>query len=250
MDASQTVIYYLSGAGNSLRIARELSERIGDASLVPLAKVAVDGMDAPSADRVGVIFPTIMFGMPTIVHKFLKTVPVSKDAYVFAVATNGGMMAGTLLQAERILRKRGLKLSAGFPVVSHELANDPGLREETLSRIASSVKEKRESPVPTGSFVERFFMTGVANSMARMLMPRMDSGFRVNDRCNGCGLSSKICPVHNIDLVGGRPVWRHRCTQCLACLHWCPQAGLDYGKDTRKWLHKCPGMELAEYLKG
>jgi ferredoxin len=81
-------------------------------------------------------------------------------------------------------------------------------------------------------------------------MPRMDSGFRVNDRCNGCGLCSKICPVHNIGLVGGRPVWRHRCTQCLACLHWCPQAGLDYGKDTRKWLHKCPGMELAEYLRG
>ena len=250
METSRTVIYYLSGAGNSLRIARDLAERIGDTSLVPLAKVAMEEMPALQADRVGLVFPVIMFGMPTLVLRFLKMVHLSEDAYVFAVAANGGKMAGTLGHMDRTLRKRGSRLASAFSVVSHQLAKDPDLKEEVLAGIAATVREKKESPVPAGSFVERVFMTGVANGLARMLIPVMDRGFRANERCNGCGMCAKVCPVHNVDLVSGKPVWRHKCVQCLACLHWCPEAGMDYGKKTEIWLHKCPEMTLEEYLRG
>jgi len=91
-------------------------------------------------------------------------------------------------------------------------------------------------------------MTGIANGLARLLIPAMDKGFRVNGRCDGCGICAKVCPVHNIEMSSGRPVWQHRCVQCMACLHWCPASGLDFGKKTETWLHKCPGMKLDEYL--
>ena len=34
-----TTIYYFSGTGNSLKIARELAEKIEDSILIPIAKV-------------------------------------------------------------------------------------------------------------------------------------------------------------------------------------------------------------------
>ncbi|MBN1673737.1 MAG: hypothetical protein JXR37_22005 [Kiritimatiellae bacterium] len=29
-----------------------------------------------------------------------------------------------------------------------------------------------------------------------------------------------------------KPSWLHRCEQCLACLHWCPQEAIQVGKKT------------------
>lgn len=244
MEACKTVIYDLSGAGNSLRIARDLAERIGDTSLVPLAKVAMNEMPALPAERVGFVFPVIMFGMPTLVLRFLKMVPIRKDAYVFAIASNGGMLAGTLGQVDRTLRNRGVRLASAFSVVSHQLAEDHDLREQVLAEIAATVREERELSVPAGSFVERVFMTGVVNGLGRKLIPALDRGFRVNERCNGCGICAKVCPVHNIDLVNERPVWRHRCGAVSGLLALVPgeRNGLrQYGKVVAQVSRNDPG---------
>jgi formate hydrogenlyase subunit 6/NADH:ubiquinone oxidoreductase subunit I len=32
-----------------------------------------------------------------------------------------------------------------------------------------------------------------------------------------------------------KPSWLHRCEQCLACLQWCPQEAIQYGKKTVKY---------------
>jgi Fe-S-cluster-containing hydrogenase component 2 len=44
----------------------------------------------------------------------------------------------------------------------------------------------------------------------------------------------RVCPVGNIRLVDGRPKWQHRCEQCLACLQWCPEQALQFGKHTAR----------------
>ena len=49
-------------------------------------------------------------------------------------------------------------------------------------------------------------------------------------RCIGCGKCEKLCPLNNITLQNARPVWGSNCTQCMACICYCPTRALEYGK--------------------
>ncbi len=60
----------------------------------------------------------------------------------------------------------------------------------------------------------------------------MDEKYYSDEKCNGCGICQKICPVDNIKLVNEKPEWQHKCQFCLACLHYCPQEAIQYGKNT------------------
>lgn len=60
----------------------------------------------------------------------------------------------------------------------------------------------------------------------------MDHGFHVNEYCISCGRCEDICPVDNIQLLGGKPSWDHNCEQCFACLNWCPESAIQFGDGT------------------
>lgn len=40
----------------------------------------------------------------------------------------------------------------------------------------------------------------------------------------------KLCPLNNITLQNARPVWGSNCTQCMACICYCPTRAIEYGK--------------------
>ncbi|OHD53607.1 MAG: hypothetical protein A2Y33_06710 [Spirochaetes bacterium GWF1_51_8] len=58
------------------------------------------------------------------------------------------------------------------------------------------------------------------------LVHSADKGFSVNSDCNSCGICVRVCPSENIFLDGGKPVWKHKCENCLACYVWCPKAAI------------------------
>ena len=64
---------------------------------------------------------------------------------------------------------------------------------------------------------------------------KMDRKFWVDEKCDGCEICARVCPAANIKIIDGRPSWLHRCEQCLACLQWCPQEAIQYGKNTIKY---------------
>ena len=62
--------------------------------------------------------------------------------------------------------------------------------------------------------------------------------------CTGCGKCSRACPVGNITLTDGRPVWNGRCIHCMACICGCPAEAVEYGKQSRgKPRYQCPQWE-------
>ena len=82
-------------------------------------------------------------------------------------------------------------------------------------------------------------------------MREFDKGFWVKDNCNGCGICVKVCLVKNVELVEGKPEWKHSCQQCFACFHWCPQEAIEYKKSTEGRIrYRNPEVSVRDFIKG
>lgn len=66
-----TIIYYFTGTGNSLMLARNLGN-ILDAKLVSIANVINNPINIEEAEVIGFIFPLYYQTVPIIVQDFIK----------------------------------------------------------------------------------------------------------------------------------------------------------------------------------
>ena len=65
--------------------------------------------------------------------------------------------------------------------------------------------------------------------------------FYADDSCISCGKCVRVCPLNNIRLEKGRPLWGKNCTHCMACICRCPSEAIEYGTHSRgKRRYVCP----------
>ncbi|MHC4251173.1 MAG: EFR1 family ferrodoxin, partial [Planctomycetota bacterium] len=220
-----STIYYFSGTGNSLRVARDIAERLDDAELVPLAR-ASDEQLSPASDAVGIVFPVYAWGPPRAVVQLLERLVISPDQYLFAVCTCGGCPGGTLVRIRKQLRARGMRLSTGFAVyMPSNYIVFSGARPEEEQRamfeqarvrvdeIVAAVRAREERDVEKSSLVKRAFLSGVIHPLASSSFRRADRQFVVSDDCKRCGTCARVCPAGNITMEDSGPTWNHDCEQ-------------------------------------
>ena len=85
-----TEIYYFSGTGNSLHVAKELQRRIPEAKLLPITGLADKETVTSSGETVGFVFPHYASSLPKLVHAFIQKLDLGSARYLFAIATRGG----------------------------------------------------------------------------------------------------------------------------------------------------------------
>ncbi|TFG13557.1 MAG: 4Fe-4S ferredoxin [Promethearchaeota archaeon] len=244
-----TSIYYFSGTGNSLKIATLLSEKLQHCELIPIAKIWLNDPIISNSENIGIIFPLYFWGLPAIVYNFITKLDLSSANYTFAVITSGGGRTGAALrQLDTLLNKKHKQLNAGFSVkmpgnyiLMYDVPSVEKQKElfknsaDKLERIAERISNKKDR--------ERkeilAFIGNIGNKLFRKKVYNSDINFYADEKCNSCEICEKICPVNNIKIIDGRPQWQHKCQQCLACLHFCPQFAIQYGKKTigRKRYH-------------
>jgi len=110
-----TTIYYYTGTGNSLWTARKLASVLEETQCIPL-KRCTDEKVVCASDRIGLVFPVHIWGVPPPVVEFIRRLNVDPTQYLFAMAVNAGQPAATLIQLQSILREKQLHLSSGFSI--------------------------------------------------------------------------------------------------------------------------------------
>jgi ferredoxin len=256
----KTDIYFYSGTGNSLWTARRLAEELGDTTLHPISNNDGNSVE-PQGDAVGFVFPVHMWGLPGKVLRFLDILKADSTKYYFAAAVNAGQVAATLLQLQKIMQSKGMTLSAGYDMVmptNYVPWGGPGPEEkylgrisranEKIKRIAGEIRLKKILTIEKGSLWQNVFFS-LLYKMAIAHVSGMDKSFWVDEKCNSCGICEKVCPAPNITIFNGKPEWLHRCEQCLACIQWCPQKAIQYGKKTpgyERYHH--PDVKLSDII--
>jgi hypothetical protein len=108
-------IYYFTGTGNSLAVARELAARLGADAKAIKAAVRGDGKVIPT-ECLGLVFPVYNHRIPYIVKRFVDRLDSMVTPYIFAVCTYGDSPCIALEYLSELLHSRGLRLMGGFGV--------------------------------------------------------------------------------------------------------------------------------------
>jgi ferredoxin len=256
----KTQLYVYTGTGNSLWAARRLALELGEATLEFMPHVL--NPFTVGADRVGIIFPVHIWGLPRRVIRFVKNLQVKPETYIFGLAVNAGQPAAALLQMQKLMSARKLSLACGYSIAlpsNYTPWGGPGPIEtqeqlfrqatEKMKRIAGSVLRSERKEADRGPYWQNVVLSWIYKMSFRQV-PKMDKKFWVDDKCNGCGICSKVCPAENIEMLKVRPSWLHRCEQCFACLQWCPKEAIQCGKKTVQYpRYHHPEVALRDMLE-
>ncbi len=225
-----TIIYYFSGRGNSQKAAMDIAVKLKDARAVPFLH-GLNGHYDQTSECIGFVFPVVDFGAPSHIPEFIgQIVQKSPLKYFFAVILNGGDPCGTMRQVEKAILRAGGTLSIGHLVDVRVLQGMVGSWETKLNEITTAVLNRDVFSIPQASFFDRVIRTELLNNKLTWFLNGLDKNFWVDDHCDGCGLCAELCPVENITILDGRPVWKHTCDQCYGCYAWCPKQAIHMGK--------------------
>ncbi len=236
------MIVYFSGTGNSKYVAQRIAEAIGDEA------VTIEGlnpdMSLSDSEVFGIVTPTHWWELPFLMRQFLERLTLSGAGYTFLVATYGTTPGCCGEDARRILRRRGISLSASFGVKMPDTwtpmfdltdaAKVAKMNEEAEKYIDAAIEQIRTKITGNHTsgrlpYAVRLFSDPLLNA------ERKTKNFYVEEQCIGCGLCAGKCPVQAIEIRDKRPVWvKDECALCFRCLHHCPKFAIQYGNGKTK----------------
>lgn len=243
------MLLYFSGTGNSRWVADSLAKLLNERVYALLDVAARPSLfDLKAGEALGFVFPVYAWGPPVLVIDILAKLQVEeKPAYVYFVCTCGDDTGKTAAIFSRAVQEKGWTCRAGFSVIMPEtyvclpgFDVDPKdkeqkkLREavgriEEIARCVAGRAEKEDCNEGGFPWVKSYLIRPLFNRFMTSA-----KGFHATDACISCGKCVTACPLQNIRLEKGRPLWGKDCAMCLSCYHHCPKHAIEYGSMTKR----------------
>lgn len=236
------MILYFSGTGNSGYAARRIADGLGEPLLCLNDRIkAGDTAPVETGERLVIVTPTYAWRIPRIVEDWLLHTELTGAKRAWFVMTCGSEIGDADRYNRRLCQAKSLACMGTAQIVMPEnfiaMFNAPTVEEARrivakaepfIDRAIAAIRAGHMFSPPRKKLYDRIASSAV-NPVFYPLFVKASS-FTVSDVCIGCGKCEKLCPLNNITLQNARPVWGTNCTQCMACICYCPTRAIEYGK--------------------
>lgn len=237
------MILYFSGTGNIRYAAQRISEISGDEVVSVNCRLKEQDYSAVHSEKALVFVGPVYAGrLPRVMEEYIRKVRFTGTKQAYFIATCAQTPWHTVKYVEKLCREKNFAL-LGFNsiVMPQGYVAGGGTQPEEISRkilqeaepriteIAEAIRDKqmlrKEQP-------GKALMSEVLNPVMYSLMISA-KGFTATEQCTGCGKCEARCPLNNVTLTDGKPLWGNNCTHCMACIAGCPAEAIKYGKKTQ-----------------
>lgn len=240
------MILCFTGTGNSLHVADGLAKRLGD-QVVSLNNIIKNNLERKftSEKPFVVVAPIYAWRLPRIIEELLPACTFEGCKKIYFVPTMGSQTGKADEYCAAICKEMGMEFMGlcGVPMPDNYVLMSKMPDEETVKNKISEAEGKINhiaQAIQNGIFIKKTdktplagFLSGTVNNWF-VKMATSDKKYNVNAECISCGLCEMVCPVNNIQLENGKPVFKGNCMACYSCIHRCPKAAINIGNKTQK----------------
>lgn len=242
-------IFYFSGTGNSLWLAKQIKEQLGG----EIRYIPRYSGDISAYDKLIIVCPVYSFGLPIPVFDFIKEIRASAPLWI--VMNYGGAAGSAAKFAYNHAKQCGLNIkqvytmkmpenfTAGFSTPLLKPYNNGLLKKapKAVGKIISSIKNEEAKALPEDkSDKHKLYNENKSN------WGKMGERFSTSESCTLCEKCVKNCPVGNICIRDGKITFDNKCIVCQACYHRCPNQAVMYQNKINKMPYFNPNVPESE----
>ena len=236
------MILYFSGTGNSNYVAKRIADALGDEIVNLNDRIkASDTSSVETDERLIIVTPAYAWRIPRVVRDWLLKTELRGAKQVWFVMTCGSEIGNAGRYNRELCAEKAISCMGTAQIVMPEnyiaMFSAPQAdkarqivtkAEPSIDRAIAAVQANQPFAPTRNNLYDRF-MSGPVNPLFYKFFVKADA-FTVSEACIGCGQCVKRCPMNNVTLKDGKPVWGRNCTHCMACICYCPKEAIEYGK--------------------